>query len=143
MASSPKVTFTNSLRSQDNAIVPIDQLRSPIDLAPHRLSGNAIWQISESTVLKVGWRVSMNEAEALILLAEKTSVPVPKVRNAYMIGDIGFIVMSKVEGEPLGSCWEKLSHELESIITHQLKSYVLEWRELRSPFLGLVDGGPC
>ncbi|KAJ9261748.1 hypothetical protein DTO280E4_8889 [Paecilomyces variotii] len=143
MAEPSNVVFTSSLRGQDNFIVPVDQLESAIDLAPNRMSGNAIWQISQSTILKVGWTVKMSEAEALILLATKTNIPVPKVFSAYTIGDIGFILMSKVEGEPLGSSWDNMSHEERQSIARQLNSYVLEWRKLGAPFLGSVDGGPC
>ncbi|KAJ5462988.1 kinase-like domain-containing protein [Penicillium sp. IBT 31633x] len=85
----------------------------------------------------------MNEAEALILLPTKTAVPVPKGITAYTIGDIGFILMDKIDGETLGSCWDKISQEQHEAITRELKIYVGEWRKLRSSFLGSVNGGPC
>ncbi|KAJ9293777.1 hypothetical protein DTO271G3_7404 [Paecilomyces variotii] len=110
MAEPSNVVFASSLRGQDNFIVPIDQLESAIDLAPNRMSGNDIWQISQTMVLKVGW---------------------------------SFILMSKVEGETLGSSWDNMSHEERQTIARQLNSYVLEWRKLGAPFLGSVDGGPC
>lgn len=143
MVDPTKVVFTESLRGRDNPVVSIDQLKSAIDLAPNRISGNEILQISSSTILKVGWRVKMSEAEALILLAARTTVPVPEVISAYTIGDIGFILMTKIEGETLSSCWENTSHEQRQSIARQLKSYVLEWRELGSSFLGSVNGGVC
>lgn len=51
--------------------------------------------------------------------------------------------MGKVEGEILGSCLDNLSLEERQSIVLQLKTYVLEWRKICSPFLGSVDGGPC
>ena len=143
MADSSKIEFTDSLRGKDNPIVTIDQLKAGINLTPNRMSGNEVRQISESQVLKVGWRVKMSEAEALILLAAKTDIPVPKVFSAYTIGDIGFILMSKVEGVTLGSCFDNLSLEERHSIILQLESCVLEWRKLGSSFLGAVHGGPC
>lgn len=131
-----KLIFTDSLRGQDNPIVSIDQLNSAIDLAPNRISGNEILQISKSTVLKVGWRVKMGEAEALIFLATKTNIPVPTVSSAYTIGDIGFILMSKIEGEMLSSRWENISHGERQSVIRQLESYILEWRKLGSSFIG-------
>ncbi|PYI03901.1 kinase-like protein [Aspergillus sclerotiicarbonarius CBS 121057] len=85
----------------------------------------------------------MAEAEALILLAAKTNVPVPKVLSAYMMGDVGFILMTKIEGELLASCLETMSPEELQGIARQLESYILEWRELGNSFLGTVTGGPC
>ncbi|RJE23393.1 hypothetical protein PHISCL_04289 [Aspergillus sclerotialis] len=81
----------------------------------------------------------MSEAEALILLAPK---PVLKVFSAYTIGDIDFILMSKVEGEILGSCFDNLSLEKRQSIMFQLESYILEWRKLGSSFLGAVLRDP-
>ncbi|RAL03601.1 aminoglycoside phosphotransferase family protein [Aspergillus ibericus CBS 121593] len=143
MAGLSQVKFTDSLRGQDNLIVPLVQIESATNLAPHGLGGNWILQVSETTVLKVGWRVTMPEAEALILLAAKTIVPVPTVLSAYMIGDVGFILMTKIEGGLLASCLDTMSREELQGIARQLKSYILEWRELRSSFLGTVTGGPC
>ncbi|KAL3480414.1 kinase-like protein [Aspergillus californicus] len=143
LANSPDIVFTTSLQESDCPVVTADQLRSATILNPRTLSANEIFQITESTVLKVGWRVRMSEAEALILVADKTNVPVPKVLSAYTIGDLGFILMSKIEGDTLGSHEDSLSTEQFESIIHQLKSHVLEWRTLRSPYLGSVDGGPC
>ncbi|KAB8264085.1 hypothetical protein BDV32DRAFT_118114 [Aspergillus pseudonomiae] len=143
MTNGSDVVFTGSLGEQNRTIVPIEQLRSAIDLTPDRIGGNWMLQISESRVLKVGEEVSMDEAEALLLIATKTKVPVPKVHTAYTIGEIGFILMSKIEGSTLASCLEDMPREELQRITYQLKSYVSEWRELSSSFLGSVNGGPC
>ncbi|OOF96366.1 hypothetical protein ASPCADRAFT_404904 [Aspergillus carbonarius ITEM 5010] len=126
MADLSKVMFTDSLREQDKLVIPIDQIESAMNLPPHGLGGNMILQISDTTVLKVGWRVKMAEAEALILLAAKTNVPVPKVLGAYMIGDIGFILMTKIEGKMLASCLETMSREELQAIARQLESHNLE-----------------
>lgn len=61
-------------------------------------SGCKILELDASTVFKVGPMAQMSEAEALCLVREKTSVPVPKVFNAYTIGKIGYIVMEKIPG---------------------------------------------
>jgi hypothetical protein len=48
----------------------------------------------------------MGEAEAMILVRNSTSAPVPEVLNAYTIEDIGFILMRKIPGVTLQACWE-------------------------------------
>jgi aminoglycoside phosphotransferase (APT) family kinase protein len=100
-------------------------------------------EINESTILKVGYTVQMGEAEAMCLVRKTTSVPVPQVLNAYMIGDIGFILMEKIPGEPLDKCWAHLSRDSMESITKQLHYYVQQWRKIEGTFLGSVDGGPC
>jgi hypothetical protein len=137
------IVFTKSLRGKDRPIFPIAQIRSATDLTPRRKDHSKILQISPSTVLKVGWRVSMSEAEALMFVAARTRVPVPEVFSAYTIGDVGFILMSKVDGELLSSCIDSMTPESRHVVADQLKVYVREWRTLGSTFLGSVDGGSC
>jgi hypothetical protein len=54
------------------------------------MGGCKILVINASTILNVGPMVRMGEAEALCLVREWMSVPVPKVLNAYAIDDVGF-----------------------------------------------------
>ena len=43
-----------------------------------------LYRIDENTVVKIGDHVRMAQAAAMRLVREKTSVPVPKVFDAYM-----------------------------------------------------------
>ncbi|KAL2834376.1 hypothetical protein BDW59DRAFT_178788 [Aspergillus cavernicola] len=139
-----KPVFTPSLRSQESPmVISIDQLRSATDLAPDRIASNEILQISSSTIVKAGWRVYMDEAETLILLAAKITVPVPRVISTYTIGEVGFILMTKIECEHLSSLESNISHEERESIAAQLKSYVAQWRKLKNCFVGSVNEGPC
>lgn len=94
------------------------------DLWPRRLSGRKLLEIAESTILKVGYEVLMGEAEAMCLVRELTSIPVPKILNAYMIDDIGFRLMERVPGVSIGECWDDLSLASRESITEQLKAYI-------------------
>lgn len=85
----------------------------------------------------------MGEAEALILLGERSQIPVPEVLSAYTINDIGFILMAKIDGQTLGLCMDTMPPEELFAISRQLKAYILEWRAFSSSFLGSVGGGPC
>jgi aminoglycoside phosphotransferase (APT) family kinase protein len=78
-----------------------------------------------------------------MFVAARTKVPVPEVYSAYMIGYVGFILMSNVEGELLSSCVESMTPEGRRVIAEQLKAHVWEWRTLGSTFLGSVNGEPC
>ncbi|KAL4808967.1 kinase-like domain-containing protein [Aspergillus unguis] len=143
-ASTSDVIFTPSLRTQSRPTVSPDELNSATDLtAPLKGGSNMLQLSSDSTFLKVGWRVHMGEAEALIFLARNSTVPVPLVLSAYTIGDLGFIHMEKVPGQTLGSCMDGLPVDDLSAIARQLKGYIAEWRAFRSSFIGSVGGGPC
>ena len=50
------------------------------------------------------------EAEAMRLVREKTTIPVPKIYNAYTDSDSGHvrIVMEFIEGDCLADVWGKL-----------------------------------
>jgi hypothetical protein len=135
--------FTDSLRDKNKPIISPDQFNAATDLTAELKGGSKILQVSEHTILKVGWRVHMGEAEALVLLAERSQIPVPEVLSAYTINDIGFILMTKIDGQTLGSCMDSMSPEELSAISRQLKAYILEWRAFSSSFLGSVSGGPC
>ncbi|KAI9375772.1 kinase-like protein [Aspergillus egyptiacus] len=134
------VMFTDSLRDKNKPIISPDQFHAATDLTAELKGGSNILQVSEHTILKVGWRVHMGEAEALILLAERSQIPVPEVLSAYTINDIGFILMTKIDGQPLGSCMDRMSPEELSAISRQLKAYIREWCAFSSSFLGSVGG---
>ncbi|GFF48036.1 LOW QUALITY PROTEIN: hypothetical protein IFM46972_08448 [Aspergillus udagawae] len=80
----------------------------------------------------------MGEAEAMILVRNSTSVPVPEVLNAYMIEDIGFILMRKISGT-----LEDLPEDTQKVIVDQLRGYMHEWRNIEGTFFGSIDQGPC
>ena len=105
-----------------------------------------VYQLSESTVLKIGSDVKMVEVETMQLLArEAPNVPVPAVLHAYWDEERreGFIIMTKLEGEPLGKHWPGMTDAERESIVGQLSSYVHQWRQIRGRFIGAVDGGPC
>lgn len=79
----------------------------------------------------------------MILLKNQTSVPVPQVFNAYMIEDIGFILMEKIHGIQLSQSWSKLPPALKESLVQVLRGYIQQWRQIEGSFFGTVDSGPC
>lgn len=131
------------MRDKQAPIVALDEIRNAKDLCPRSMGGCKILEINASTILKVGPMVRMGEAEALCLVRKRTSVPVPRVLNAYAIDDVGFLVMEKVPGITLEQCWEGLSGDARRSIVRQLEGFIQEWRQTQGPLFGSVDGGPC
>ncbi|PYH92597.1 hypothetical protein BO71DRAFT_442325 [Aspergillus ellipticus CBS 707.79] len=142
---SSSIQFTPSLAQTRPPIVPKEDILNARDYSPNRINGCYILELSASTLLKVGpaHRVQMGEAEAMILVRNQTSVPVPRVLNAYSIAEIGFILMEKLPGVQLDDCWDGLPRALKESLSCQLRDYVARWRQIQGPFYGTVDGGPC
>lgn len=143
LKSGTEVIFAKSMGDNPPPIVSAEEIKATKDLYPDRIHGSKILQLSGSRILKVGRNVGMGEAEALCLVSEKTSVPVPQLHNAYTIGDVGYILMDLVQGIPLTDCWDRMSDEEQQSIVEQLRMYVNELRSIEGEFIGAVDGGPC
>lgn len=144
MLSSPfEVRLAPSMKDQARPIVTCEEIQNGRDLCPHRVSGRKILEIGESIILKMGYGFSIGEAEAMCLVRDLTTVPVPKVLNAYMIEDIRFILMERIPGISLGECWDRLSIASRKSIVQQLKGYIQQWRRIEGTFFGSIDDGPC
>lgn len=137
------VKYVPSMKNNPPPLVTPQEIRSARNICPDRISGCFILEINQSIILKVGHAVRMGEAEAMILVQNQTSVPVPQVFNAYCINEIGFILMEKIPGAPLSTHWDTLPQKVKLSITEQLCDYIKQWRQLKGLFFGTVDGGPC
>jgi aminoglycoside phosphotransferase len=88
--------------------------------------------------IKYGTGVQLAEAAALRLVAEKTSVPVPKVHCAFRKGKLTYIVMEKIEGEEIGKDWAtRPANERESLL-RELKEYFEQLRNIQHPQPGTI-----
>lgn len=140
-ASAEEVKFAPSLGTDPpSSVVPVDRIRKSLNMCPHRLNGCFLLELDATTVLKVGETVRMGEAEAMMLVTRETTVPVPRVFNAYVIQEIGFIVMEKIHGVEMA---ETLPRAVKESLARELRGYIQQWRRIRGSFFGAVDGGPC
>lgn len=131
--------------------MPESELAAIADTAPalHALCGARVARISQKLVIKKSQLILPSEAEAMRLVAQKTSIALPRVYRSFNIdgtGGIfdstGYIVMSYVEGICLASCWQQLlPHERENVINQVLDAIrQLQSIHLSSP--GPIGGGP-
>lgn len=104
-----------------------------------------VYRIDERTVAKACNQRRLAEAHAMQLVREKTSVPVPKVYNAYVDESTsrGVIVMEYVKGDVLRDVWDKLNLAQRQRVIAQLRSYMNEVRGIKGHFIGSVDGTAC
>ncbi|KAK7403968.1 hypothetical protein QQX98_010245 [Neonectria punicea] len=96
-------------------------------------------------LVKYGARVSVAEAQCLVMLRERLSgkVPVPEVYGWCSHEGQVFIYMELVEGVTLEQRWEALGEEARAAVCRELGGMVREWRGLaREDGLGHVGNQP-
>jgi len=114
-----------------------------IEICPRSMA-TKIYYVSESNkILKTSRRVRVAEADAMRLVADQTQIPVPEVFDAYERDGIGYIWMSKIEGQPLSDVFFKLSEEDFHTIISQLSRYIKELRTIKGTYFGCPGGQPC
>lgn len=85
------------------------------------------------------------EAHAMRFVAEKLSIPVPKVYCAFTYKGDTYIVMSKIKGHMASRGWDSRSEESKDRLFYQLRQMIQELRSIKPPkTIGVanVDGGP-
>lgn len=95
--------------------------------------------------IKVKPVVTLAEANAMRLVAQHTSVPVPKIYCAFIYRGKTYTVMSKITGKMVCHGWRNRSEESKSKILTQLRRMITEIRAIPAPkgtSVGSVDGGP-
>ncbi|EME79021.1 uncharacterized protein MYCFIDRAFT_34938 [Pseudocercospora fijiensis CIRAD86] len=100
--------------------------------------------LTANVCVKYGRFQHLSEAAAMQYVAANTSVPVPKVYCAFERKGVTYIVMSRLQGSPIGHRWEHRSEEAKARLLKQLREYVEEMRSLRpAREVGVegVDGG--
>ncbi|KAF2007340.1 phosphotransferase enzyme family protein [Amniculicola lignicola CBS 123094] len=134
-------------------ITPSQVEASKLSMIVTGASGNFA-RISPSMLVKYGTHVSLFEAKTLLFLAERTSIPIPKLYAAYAYGpldrdvsDYGsvydtYIFMEFIEGETLEKAWETCTPAEKKQISVQLKEYMTELRGIPDEgYIGAVDFG--
>lgn len=111
-------------------------------------------KISPTMVVKYGQIINPIEAKTILFVAEKTSIPVPKIHSAYIQGPLErarfgelpydvFIFMEFIEGETLEKQWPRYDIETKSQIAAELKAYMEQLHSIPGEsYVGSVDRGP-
>jgi tRNA A-37 threonylcarbamoyl transferase component Bud32 len=123
-------------------IIAKHELESADRLAPETAPN--IYKI-ENIVIKTGDATRLAEALTMRAVREKTTIPVPKIYNAYLDNETGHgtIIMDYVEGEELRYVWDKLKPEERSSIIEQLRGYMEQLRSIEGSFIGSIDNTYC
>lgn len=89
-------------------------------------------------LVKFGKRVHLSEAFALLLVAQKTTVPVPKVCQAFTKCGTTYIVMEKIDGIGMDQVWDKMSDADKDRAVEDLKGYYQQLRSIPHPRPGTI-----
>ncbi|CAK1359988.1 hypothetical protein CB0940_06103 [Cercospora beticola] len=106
-----------------------------------------VFKIDEVTVAKTGLDEARAKSEvaAMEFARSRTSMPIPKVYNCYLVEDTQkwCILMEYVDGTNLTQAWEEASDECKTQIVHQLRGFLEELRSVKGEFIGSVDRTFC
>jgi hypothetical protein len=140
-------------------LAPGQEIISPEQVEASQLEvidGTMLKKISPSMVVKYGSHASLIEAKTMLFVAERTSIPVPKLYAAYAYGPLldrdfddhgtlydTYIFMEFIEGEDLEKSWERYSTVEKQQLSVELEKCITELRSI-SPanYIGSVHGGP-
>lgn len=101
---------------------------------------SAVLFLTPSICVKYGRFQHLSSAAMMQLIASNTSVPVPKIYCAFTRKGTTYIVMSRIDGVPIGEGWAERSKESKSSLLEQLKSLLEELRSIEPEMEGAVTG---
>jgi hypothetical protein len=114
---------------------PDDERNYPIILSRQR--GALVAEIGPGVVTKKGRRVTRNEAAALALVKNQTSIPVPELYSeTFFLKDgteNGSLLMEKVEGTPLEDVWNGFDDCTKNRICEGIWGIVDELQRIQKP----------
>ncbi|KAF9029403.1 hypothetical protein BDZ89DRAFT_1014348 [Hymenopellis radicata] len=108
------------------------------------LGHRTVIRFAEDAVVKAVY--TRTEALVLAMVAEHTSIPVPKVRRVLEVKRRGLylVVMDFIRGRQLAAVWGELSEEEKEQVAQTLQGYVHQLRKVDVPrrrIPGYVDEG--
>lgn len=122
-----------------------DQIRHAQVLSASKHFQKKVLKVDSTTAVKLGPDLEMTEVDSLVFIRSRTTIPVPKILNAYETEGCRYMVMEFLEGEKLESAWPDLSNEHRKSICSDLHNYLHQMRNILPPkaFIGSVSGGPA
>ena len=89
--------------------------------------------ISGGLLVKSDAFVDLTEAATIRFIAERTTIPVPKVYCSFLHNGRAFIVIERIRGEPIANGWDERSEESKVHLVSRLRDIFRELRRLEPP----------
>lgn len=118
------------------------------DLVGHRPRWSRIFCLPtpQLSMVKTGPYVTPSEASNMIMIQNRTDMPVPRVHDCWLDENTGWwcIWMSCIDGAPLDTLYDTLSEAEKSCLVKQLKHILLQIRAIKSngKTIAAADGQP-
>lgn len=123
----------------------MDEFKHQEGTTLHSLGDRTIIRYRD-VVVKSG-HIQAHEAPTLKFIAEKTTIPVPKVHHVHCEnGKVMAIVMDYIPGIPgkrLDEAWDTLDSNQKLSIANELHSYLDQLRQLKGNCIGAIGRGPA
>jgi aminoglycoside phosphotransferase len=124
-----------------------DESESEDELEPgavilHKMFNRKVILSPDNTVIKVGKRIVVGEAEALKVAAQ-FGIPAPRIHDVHTTSDGEHrITMDYIEGQTLEKAWDELSTEQRKDIAKQLRKILDKMRSATPPpnLISACDG---
>lgn len=99
-------------------------------LRPFRPSQGGVLMLTSNICVKYGPSRHISEAEAMVHVAQHTSIPVPRVLCAFQKGGVTYILMERIKGVSIGKVWTSLSAQEKDSLRSQLRRFLADLRSL-------------
>ena len=80
--------------------------------------------------LKIGPRVSENEANALWLVEKYTTISAPRLINFTRVGETGYLLMTRVPGVSMDTVFWRMAHEERRQVEKELGNCIRQLRRV-------------
>ncbi|KZV68672.1 hypothetical protein PENSPDRAFT_582059 [Peniophora sp. CONT] len=105
---------------------------------PEDLRDSSCFPAHRITPSLVSKSASISERESMEFVRQHTTIPVPRTHRA----DLRSLIMDRIDGENLLSCWGRLSWFRQLRVACTLRLYVKQLRALKRSYPGnIVNGG--
>lgn len=96
----------------------------------------------DDIVVKYGEGVALAEAETMTFVADRTTIPIPKVLGTLEQDEKTYIYMERSEGRTLEECLAELTDDQLVSLAAQLSDIVTQLRAIEGSHIGSING-PC
>ncbi|KAJ5771644.1 hypothetical protein N7520_002173 [Penicillium odoratum] len=101
------------------------------------------WSLGSKLILKERPAAPPNfESINIAFLAERTSIPIPEIMEAWEEEDMSFKMSRRIPGQNLDEAWPILSEEDRERIAKQMADYLIQLRGLQSTRMESLDEKP-
>lgn len=79
------------------------------------------------------------EARNIDYISSHTTIPVPRIHNLFLEGEMFILTMEYIDGVELGRIWNKMSEEQQAAVLDELRGYISQLRALTPPRPGAIE----